>query len=133
MFEVLYTFIYLFYTCGLPYYERCHNVRTAQRAIRGHKGDASKELLSVLLKIVKGHGELFCTLWLVDVETVYMPFSLDHHWVALEINLTVEKIIGCDSMTSKTYRCQATAKFAHTIYVLTDVFRSLSREVKNEP
>ncbi|CAN6547112.1 unnamed protein product [Malus baccata var. baccata] len=112
----------------LPYCEHCHNARTTQRAIRGHKGDVSKELLSVLLKIVKGHGELFCTLWLVDVEMVYMPLNLDHHWVSVEINLTFEKIIRYDSMTSKTHKHQATMKFAHITYVLPDVLQSLSNE-----
>ncbi|RXH70864.1 hypothetical protein DVH24_015486 [Malus domestica] len=35
---------------------------------------------NVLLKMVKGKGELFSTTsWLVDVERVYMPLNLDRH------------------------------------------------------
>ncbi|KAB2623659.1 hypothetical protein D8674_039665 [Pyrus ussuriensis x Pyrus communis] len=102
------------------YYEHSYNAMATKRTTRGFKANTATEFLPVLLKTVKGEGEPFSTSWLVDVEKVYMPLNLGHHWVAVEMNLIARRIMVYDSLMSKTNTHKATTKLAPLTSMLPD-------------
>ncbi|KAB2635954.1 hypothetical protein D8674_026488 [Pyrus ussuriensis x Pyrus communis] len=63
-----------------------------------------------------------------DVDKVYISLNLDHHWVAIELNLKDGIISVYDSMKMTIHTRQTTTKLAPITHVLPNVLISLSRK-----
>lgn len=66
----------------------------------------SKQYELVLYRTVTGKGVEFGASWMDDVDRVYMPLNLDHHWVLVEMNLKDRTIFVYDSMKTVTHMWQ---------------------------
>lgn len=67
------------------------------------------------------------------MDKVYISLNLDHHWVAIELNLKDGIISVYDSMKMTIHTRQTTTKLAPITHVLPNVLLSLSRKVKKGP
>ncbi|CAN6542583.1 unnamed protein product [Malus baccata var. baccata] len=71
----------------LSYCQQSYVERNAELKSRGQKMVESKQYESVMYITVTGKGVEFGASWVDDVDRVYMPLNLDHHWVLVKMNL----------------------------------------------